>query len=185
MSRAVEMGEELVGAWLSQCEKCDIVSYNQRHPIGQGEIDVLAFKMAEKRVFICQVTTHLDGMLYSSGRKKSVSDVLGRSYHETVATQSAKWDRDIRYATDCLSGFKAELMLWTPKASKTHILQPLTALSADLIKKHSVNIQIIANDEYAHRIAELQHCARKTSKLTGNSAFRLLQILSRVKPVLT
>ena len=37
MPRAVTIGEELAGAWLSICGGCEFVTYSQRHPTGQGE----------------------------------------------------------------------------------------------------------------------------------------------------
>lgn len=183
MPRAVTIGEELVGAWLSICEGCDFVTYSQRHPTGQGEIDVLALKMAEKRAYLCQVTTHLGGMQYGGKGKQSDPDKPGSSYDGTVSKISDKWNRDIRYVEECLGGFETELMLWTLKASKEHVVQPLTALAAKLMKKHPVTISIIANAEYARRIRQLEAKAKRTTKETGNSAFRVMQILARLAPV--
>ena len=183
MPRAVEIGEELAGAWLSICEGCDFVTYSQRHPTGQGEIDVLALKMAEKRAYLCQVTTHLGGMLYAGESKQSAPDKPGRSYDGTVAKIRDKWNRDIHYVEECLDGFETELMLWTLKASEEHVVKPLTALAAKLMKKHPVTISIIANAEYAGRIRQLEAKAKRTTKETGNSAFRVLQILARLAPV--
>ena len=183
MPRAVTIGEELAGAWLSICEGCDFVTYSQRHPTGQGEIDVLALKMAEKRAYLCQVTTHLQGMHYVSKDKQPDSDKPGRSYHGTVSKIRDKWDRDIRYVEECLGGFETELMLWTLKASEAYVVEPLTALAAKLMKKHPVTISIIANAEYARRIRQLEAEAKRTTKETGNSAFRVLQILGRLAPV--
>lgn len=183
MPRAVEIGEELVGAWLSMCEGCDFVTYSQRHPTGQGEIDVLAFKMAEKRAYLCQVTTHLGGMLYGGKDKQSEPDKPGRSYDGTVSKIRDKWSRDIRYVEECLDGFETELMLWTLKASDEHVVQPLTALAATLMQQHPVTISIIANAEYARRVRQLEAKAKRTTKETGNSAFRVLQILARLAQV--
>ena len=183
MPRAVTIGEELVGAWLSICEGCDFVTYSQRHPTGQGEIDVLALKMAWKRAYLCQVTTHLGGMLYSSGSKPASATRPGSSYYQTVAKVEDKWNRDIRYVEECLDGFETELMLWTLKASKEYVVQPLAALAAKLMQQHQVTISIIANAEYARRIRQLEAEAKRTTKETGNSAFRVLQILARLAPV--
>ena len=159
------------------------MTYSQRHSTGQGEIDVLAFKMAEKRAYLCQVTTHLGGMLYGGKSKQSDPDKPGRSYDGTVSKISDKWNRDIRYVEECLGGFETELMLWTLKASKEHVVGPLTALATKLMKKHPVTISIIANAEYARRIRQLEAKAKRMTKETGNSAFRVLQILARLAPV--
>ena len=183
MPRVVEIGEELVGAWLSMCEGCDFVTYSQRHPTGQREIDVLAFKMAQKRAYLCQVTTHLRGMRYSRrGEHPSVDDV-GKSYQGSVTRITDKWRRDIQYVKECLQGFEVELMLWTLKASDTHVVQPLTVVAAKLMQRHRVRISIIANAEYTRRIRRLEEKAKETTKETGNSAFRVLQILARLAPV--
>ncbi len=183
MPRAVTIGEELVGAWLSMCNGCDFVTYSQRHPTGQGEIDVLALKMAEKRAYLCQVTTHLGGMSYGGKDEQSDPDKSGRSYDGTVSKIRKKWNRDIRYVEDCLEGFETEMMLWTLKASEEYVVQPLTVLAAELMKKHPLTISIIANAEYARRIHQLEAKAKRTTKQTANSAFRILQILARLAPV--
>lgn len=183
MPRAVTIGEELVGAWLHLCEGCDFVTYSQRHPKGQGEIDVLAFKMADRRAYVCQVTTHLRGMLYSGGAKPESSDKAGRSYDQTVQKVHDKWQRDIEYARECLDGFHVQLMLWTPRASDEHVVKPLTVRATELEESHPVRISILANAEYSLRVVQLQEVAKKTTRETGNSAFRLLQILARLAPV--
>lgn len=66
MARPLDMGESLVGAYLRYGEACDFVVYDTQTE-GQGEIDVIGFQVEQRRVWLCEVATHLDGLLYGSG----------------------------------------------------------------------------------------------------------------------
>src|SRR5258707_15545408 len=73
-----EIGEFVVGAWLQEIEKCDFVVYNVRPPEkgleGLGELDVVGLRPSDSTAFLCEVTTHLGGLLYS-GNKKTVDKI--------------------------------------------------------------------------------------------------------------
>ena len=64
------MGEYLVGAYLEMIGMCDVVSYNVRSPEsglkGLGELDVVGLNLKTNTAFLCEVVTHLNGLLYSS-----------------------------------------------------------------------------------------------------------------------
>ena len=61
-----EMGEYIVGAHLKLVENCDVVEYNVRPMVkglkGLGELDVIGLRFSDKTAFICEVTTHLEGL---------------------------------------------------------------------------------------------------------------------------
>jgi hypothetical protein len=68
---ATEMGEYLVGAYLKLVLGCGVVDYNARPPggglMGLGELDVIGLDFANERAYLCEVTTHLDGVQIGSG----------------------------------------------------------------------------------------------------------------------
>jgi hypothetical protein len=68
-----DVGEYLVGAYLQLHEECDVVDYNVRPPGGglEGleELDVVRFNFKTDSVFICEVTTHIRGLLYVNNRQ--------------------------------------------------------------------------------------------------------------------
>jgi hypothetical protein len=65
-----EMGEYVVGAYLKQVLKCDFVDYNVRPPCGGieglAEFDVVGLRFSDSTAYICEVTTHLGGLLYGT-----------------------------------------------------------------------------------------------------------------------
>ena len=73
---APEMGEYLVGAYLKLILECDFVDYGVRVPGGgvQGlnELDVVGIHFDKKTAYLCEVTTHIRGLLYGGGNKGTV-----------------------------------------------------------------------------------------------------------------
>ena len=67
------MGEYIVGAYLKLIKKCDFVDYNVRRPngglAGLNEIDLIGLDFKKKRAYLCEVTTHLDGVLHGSSKE--------------------------------------------------------------------------------------------------------------------
>ncbi len=66
----VEMGEYLVGAYLKVIEGCEFVDYNVRFPSGGlkglDELDVIGFNFESDVAYLCEVTTHVRGILYGN-----------------------------------------------------------------------------------------------------------------------
>ena len=76
-----DMGEHLVGLYFEFVERCDFVQYNlNTNVIGiQGEIDVAAVNTKDKKVYICEVATHLSGMRYNRKEdNKTIVDNVDR-----------------------------------------------------------------------------------------------------------
>ena len=65
---ALEIGESLVGSYLRYVEGCSVVVYNVQCE-DQGEIDVVGLDLNrdDDTVTVCEVATHLEGMLYGTG----------------------------------------------------------------------------------------------------------------------
>jgi hypothetical protein len=71
-----EMGEYLVGAYLKMVKGCDIIDYNVRRPggglAGLDELDVMGLDFKNKIAYLCEVTTHLEGLLIGAGNESTV-----------------------------------------------------------------------------------------------------------------
>lgn len=165
---APEMGEYLVGAYLKIVEGCDYVDYNVRFPggglKGLGELDVVAFDMDEGVAYLCEVVTHVRGLLYGKGK----------GYKGTVERIRKKIKRQKTYARLQLSQFKTHrFMLWSPVVPK--------GLATSL--RRIPNVELVINENYTQRIEELRQKARSEAQDTGNPAFRVLQILGHMKPL--
>lgn len=159
-----EMGEYLVGAYLELIEECDVVSYNIRFPEtgikGLGELDVMGLNFKSKTAFLCEVVTHLSGLLYSKGREETTKRIF------------KKFDNQKSYARKYLRDFKAiRFQLWSPIVRKS--------LVYDLGKKKG--LELIMNQQYTHCINQLIERAKPSTKQTGNPAFRMLQIITHMR----
>jgi hypothetical protein len=163
MPTDTEMGEYLVGAYLSVVEECDFVDYNI-HPPGGGqrgleEFDVVAFNFEKRTAFLCEVTTHIRGLLY-------------KDYNTTVERISGKFKRQRTYAQERLAFMrKHRFMFWSP------------VVSSGLVErlKHIRGLELVVNEDYAKCIGQLQRSAKVYSHDVGNPAFRVLQILAHMK----
>ena len=77
-----EMGEYLVGAYLKLIKNCDFVEYNVRRPGGKlaglNELDVMGLDFKNKTAYLCEVTTHLDGLQYKSGKRTTIETIKNK-----------------------------------------------------------------------------------------------------------
>ena len=158
------MGEYLVGAYLKVIEGCGFVDYNVRFPggglKGLEELDVIGFNFEPSVAILCEVTTHIRGILYKDNPT-------------TVARIAAKFENQKRYAEEQLGHLKRHrFMLWSPVVPKGYITENLARIQG---------LELIINEEYARRIDRLSQLARTTTHEVGNPAFRLLQILEHMR----
>lgn len=160
-----ELGEYLVGAYLSQRLDCDFVGYNIRPRVtglkGLAELDVVGLRHKDTTAFLCEVTTHLDGLQYGT-------------YATTISKVRDKHERQKLYAQQHLKEFKkVQFMFWSPVVRNGIITTALSQIEG---------LELIINHDYADRIKELQDSAGTTTRDTGNPAFRFLQILAHLRP---
>ncbi|HEX8672098.1 MAG TPA: hypothetical protein VF710_09425 [Longimicrobium sp.] len=160
-----EMGEFLVGAFLKIVEKCDFISYNVRPPggglKGLEELDVVGLQFASRTAFLCEVTTHIGGLLY--GDRVS-----------TVQHIASKHLRQKTYAETQLRDFpNRRYQFWSPVVPNGYLTKHLAEIDPDL--------ELVINAEYKTRIHTLQQEARKRKNDENNPAFRLLQILAHMR----
>jgi hypothetical protein len=159
-----EMGEYLVGAYLKLIEECDFVDYNVRAPggglAGLEEIDVVGFQFRDSTAYLCEVTTHIGGLLYKDNR-------------ESVARVRKKFERQQEYAGKHLSQFdRHRFMFWSP-------VVPVGYLTTNLAEIEG--LELVINGEYKRRVQLLLGKASREKHDTGNPVFRVFQILGALR----
>ncbi len=158
------MGELIVGAYLKLCLGCNFVDYNVRPPggglAGLGELDVVGLDPDSGRAILCEVTTHIRGLLLKSNA-------------ETVNRIRKKHARQREYAAKYLKAFpRISFMFWSPVVPVGNITEGLAGIEG---------LELVINQEYARRVAELRQLARTTFHDAGNDFFRALQILEHLR----
>ncbi len=161
---ATEMGEYAVGAYLALIEKCDVVSYNVRRPGGKlaglNELDVVGLRFKDKTAYLCEVATHIKGVLYKDNKT-------------TVERVKKKFRVQKEYAARHLRSFpRRHFMFWSPVVPKGYLTEHLGKIS---------DLELIINQDYAARIADLKKLAHEQSHETNNPFFRVLQILEHLR----
>ncbi len=161
---ATDIGEYIVGAYLKLVNRCDVIDYNARTPggglEGLNELDVIGLDFRQKTAYLCEVTTHLNGILYGTGPK-------------TVERIYKKYQRQRAYAETFLSDFPIRhYMFWSPYVPEGYITRELRAMDG---------LELVINKEYTARIRELQALAKQTTHDANNPFFRVLQILEHLR----
>lgn len=159
-----DVGEFLVGAHLQLVEECDVVDYSVRPPggglEGLGELDVLGFNFKTGTVFVCEVPTHIRGLLYKNNQ-------------ETVARIIRKHKRQQKYAERFSNNFGSiRYQLWSPVVPVGYITKHLASIST---------LELIINGEYSERVRALQELAKRETHDARNPVFRVFQILGHLR----
>lgn len=156
-----ETGEYVVGACLKLLKLCDFVDYNVRRPggglAGLNEIDVVGLDFKSKTAYLCEVTTHLNGLSHAP---------------TTIEKIRKKYERLRDYAKDFLSDFpNRHFMFWSPIVRES---------MANELKRIN-GLELVINKDYTAYVRLLQELAEKGTHDTGNPAFRVLQILGHLR----
>lgn len=161
-----EMGEYLVGAYLKLVLGCNVVDYNARPPggglQGLGEPDVIGFDFVNRNAYLCEVTTHLGGL------------VIGQGAGSTVTKLAAKHRRQREFAERHLHlpDFMLRFMFWSPVVRR------------GLVKELGVTgFELFINKSYTDAIEQLRKKAKNSTADFNNPAFRVLQILEHMRHV--
>ncbi|ELB2274893.1 hypothetical protein QNZ94_004594 [Vibrio parahaemolyticus] len=159
-----DIGEFIVGAHLQLFEGCDCVDYNVRPPggglDGLGELDVVGLNFATETAYLCEVTTHIRGLLYKSNK-------------DTVERVIKKHDRQKAYAKKYLSNFKHHrFMFWSPVVPVGYLTNNLSEIES---------LECVINGEYKRRFNELRSLAAGTTHDARNPVFRMLQIMEHLR----
>jgi len=159
-----DIGEYIVGAYLKIIKSCNFVDYNVRPPVsgleGLDELDVVGLDFKNKTAYLCEVTTHIRGLLYKDNKT-------------TVERIKAKYERQKKYANNYLPDFpNRHFMFWSPVVPKGYITKGLGKIDG---------LDLVINEKYAQCIAELIEAAKELTNDVGNPFFRVLQILTRLR----
>lgn len=167
---AYDIGENLVGSYLTAVEQCEFVIFNTHLPAVQGEIDVLGLKLAGERreVICCEVATHLQGLEYGAGYTASAQKV------------AEKIQRARRFAATTFPDDVHRFKFWCPRIPVGALTDRLAALQTAW-EGEGLQVTLVANEEYARRLQALIDVARSSTKATSDVAFRLLRILTHVR----
>jgi hypothetical protein len=165
-----EMGEYIVGSYLRLILGCELVIYNQKLSRKKGEfseVDVLGIDVDKNTVYICEVVTHIGGMLY-------------RNYTETMKRIKRKFQDNIKYADNIFPSHNKIYMLWSPYVNKGKLTNYFEKLHNEL--RISENIfKLVINKKYTKKVNELRVKAKKDMKDSGEPFFRALQILEHLR----
>lgn len=159
-----EIGEYVVGAYLKQCLECDFVDYNVRPPTigleGLAELDVVGLRFRDTAAFVCEVSTHLNGLNYGGNQK-------------TIQRIKEKFLRQKRYAKKHLKSFtEVHYMFWSPRVSKGILTDAFEQIRG---------IEFMINEDYTACIDELREQAKSSTRDVGNPFFRMMQLLEHLR----
>lgn len=168
------IGETLVGDYLKVILGCDFVEYNLYTPDVQGEIDVVGINAKDKKIYICEVATHLvTGLQYVCPKNKT-PDNIGRFVK--------KFTKNINYANKYFSEYEKRFMLWSPivknqkTGAKFNQTDDITEIKRQMFEKYQVEIEIFSNAEYMECLKKLRHYAGTETKELKSPVLRLFQI---------
>ncbi len=168
----MNIGEELVAAYLQHIKGCEFTQQNLYTPGVQGEIDVVGINLAKKSIYVCEVAIHLStGLLYTKNAKPN-----------NVAKLTEKFSRDIEYAEKYFPDYKRHFMLWSPIVRESKIdavlnqLRDVEEIARQIQSKYDVVLELVVNEAFQARLEELRRFARGKSEELKNPVLRLFQI---------
>lgn len=168
----LNVGEELVGAYLQYIKDCEFIQKNLYTEDSQGEIDVVGIDLEGKKVYVCEVAIHLQGLQYTKNNRPD-------NYNRLVA----KFSKDIIYAQKYFSDYELHFMFWSPvvripKSSEVahNPMEDVVRVKSTLKENFGVELEIIVNKDFLERIEALRNFSRIQSKELQSPIVRMLQI---------
>jgi hypothetical protein len=165
-------GERLVGDYLRYVKGCDFIDFNVYTKLAQGDIDVIGVDHAKKRVYICEVVTHLTtGIQYVKNARPDTADRLIK-----------KFVKDINYGAAAFRGYAVLYMLWSPVVHRStgtpqyDQFAHLARVRDEIRAKTAVEIQFVTNEDYGKAIDALRAFAARETKELKSPVMRFLQI---------
>ena len=160
-----EVGEEIVGTWLRYCQECDFVDYNVPIAGGAGEIDVIGFDLEHRRVYICEVATHTQGLGYRNNQKTILD----------------KFIRAFNYAKSRFEGLEVSYMFWGPVVRRGQQRQAVDEVRKVLDEIYDIRLELVINKEYLSKLEDIREKASRQSRNSPHMVMRLLQIEEAAK----
>ncbi len=168
----MDIGESLVGAYLRHVVGCDVVTYNSFFADRQGEVDVVGIENGKPRtIWLCEVTTHISGsgMLITSRGDRPQEVILREKLERLHAFAEATFPGD---------GYRYEW--WSPRVAVGKLTNVMTEIEQEW-EQAARDLRFVINETYTERIRQLLENARKNSSTTNEPAYRMLQVLTRLR----
>jgi hypothetical protein len=177
-----DIGELVVGAWLTEVKQYDFVVYNQRPgrdlpenlvpPGPEGvsarlsELDVIGFRTAERQSYLAECTTHLEGLR------------LGATPDAAIAKLRRKLQVSAAYAQVIKkrTALEPQIALWSPRVNPQILKR-----REELEDAAGGRLDLVVNERYTERVVDLIRAATERSTGTGNDFYRTLQLLTHLK----
>jgi hypothetical protein len=167
----MDIGESIVGAYMRYVRGCEVVVYNSFLRDQQGEVDVVALRTGPPReVWLCEVTTHIGGMLYpASGGPDG-----------TLAKLRAKILRAEEFAAATFPDDPRHFEIWSPRVAKGKLTEAFEELEADL-SQDEIELSFVVNEDYTESLRQLAAHAGSNKSATSEPAYRMLQVLTHLR----
>jgi hypothetical protein len=162
-----DIGECFVGAYLQHFYECDIISYNVKDNISrtktsQNEIDVIGISLKDKKVYLCEVKTHIGGYGPTGNNDRIKSTRKQFNFMQDFANKK-------------FNDYEVNIMFWCSKVSNVKLLTE--------IKNLYQSENIIIDKKYTDRIIELIVFAKNNTSNFENPFLRTLQIAKHSKAI--
>lgn len=164
----MDIGESLVGAYLRHIVGCQVVVYNSFFADRQGEIDVVGLEHGERRTaWLCEVTTHIGGMDLRRGSSTAEQILVN------------KLERLVDFATETFPDDHHRFEWWSPRVA-SGLAETMISLEAEWEARER-DLRFVINQAYTARIRELVEHAAEYPSTTNEPAYRMLQVLTRLR----
>ena len=173
----INLGEELVAAYLENIKGCEFIQQNLYTPDVQGEIDVVGIDLETKSIYVCEVAIHLTtGLRYVKNRQPN-----------NVNKLKEKFSKDIEYANKYFPDYQKHFMLWSPiikdskKTSKHNQARDLKDIQQKIFSKYGINLEFVVNEKFLDCLNELRDFAKRETKELKSPVLRLMQVEEYLK----
>jgi hypothetical protein len=173
----VNLGEEIVAAYLQYIKGCEFIQQNLYTPDEQGEIDVVGIDLETRTIYVCEVAIHLiTGMQYVKNNQPN-----------NVNKLTEKFSRDIEYTKKYFPDYSKHYMLWSPivkvagNKAKFNQKDDIERITENVQTKYGVTLECIINKNFDNCLAELREYARKETKELKSPVLRFMQIEEYLK----
>ena len=173
----MNIGEEIVSAYLEHIKNCEFIQKNLYTPDVQGEIDVVGIDLKKKELYICEVAIHLTtGLQYVKNRQPN-----------NVGKLVEKFSKDIEYANKYFKDYKKNFMFWSPivknqsQRAKHNQMEDVRQIKAKLKEKYGIEVELVINERFRSCLIELREYASKETKELKSPILRLMQVEEYLK----
>lgn len=173
----INLGEEIVAAYLQYIKGCEFIQQNLYTTDVQGEIDVVGIDLETKTLYICEVAIHLvTGLQYTKDNQPN-----------NVNKITEKFSRDIEYANKYFPDYTKHFMLWSPivkmssEKAKHSQIADIEIIGGNIQTRYGIAVEFIINGAFSDCLAELRDYARKETKEMKSPVLRFMQIEEYLK----